>query len=52
MISVGTGFPFGQNLGALDLALSYGIIGELEPNGLETTFWRLTLSVTGLEKWW
>ncbi len=51
-INLGTGFPFGQDLGELDVALSYGMIGELEKNGLETTLWRLTISVTGLERWW
>jgi len=51
-INVGTGFPFGQNLGELDVALSYGIIGDLEKNGLETTIWRVGISVTGLERWW
>lgn len=50
--SIGTGFPFRQNLGELDVALSYGIIGELEKNGLESEVWRLTISVTGLERWW
>ncbi|MCK9995704.1 MAG: hypothetical protein KAH56_05405 [Candidatus Krumholzibacteria bacterium] len=51
-ISVGTGFPFRQNLGELDLAFSYSLIGDLEKNGVESTVWRLTLSVTGLERWW
>jgi len=51
-VSVGTGFLFGQNLGELDVALSYGIIGELKKNGLESEIWRLTISVTGLERWW
>ena len=51
-ISLGTGFPFRHNLGSLDVALSYGIIGDLEKNGMETETWRLTISVTGLERWW
>jgi hypothetical protein len=51
-VSVGTGFPFRQNLGELDVAVSYGTIGDLEKNGLESTVWRLTISVTGLERWW
>ena len=51
-ISIGTGFPFRQNLGELDVAISYGLIGELEKNGLESEIWRLTISVTGLERWW
>ena len=51
-ISVGTGFPFRQNLGELDVAVSYSLIGDLEKNGLESEIWRLTISVTGLERWW
>ncbi len=51
-VSVGTGFPFRQNLGELDLAISYSLVGDLEKNGLESTVWRLTLTVTGLERWW
>ncbi|MEN8007630.1 MAG: hypothetical protein ABFS42_11480 [Candidatus Krumholzibacteriota bacterium] len=52
MISIGTGFPFRRNLGELDVAVSYGLIGDLEKNGLESEIWRLTISVTGLERWW
>lgn len=51
-ISIGTGFPFRQNLGELDVAVSYGLIGDLEKNGLESEIWRVTISVTGLERWW
>ena len=51
-MSVGTGFPFGHDLGQLDLALSWGKIGELAKNGYESDVWRLTVSVIGLEKWW
>jgi hypothetical protein len=51
-VSVGTGFPFRQNLGELDVAISYSLVGDLEENGLESTVWRLTLTVTGLERWW
>ncbi len=50
--SIGTGFPFRQNLGELDVAISYSLVGDLEKNGLESTVWRLTLTVTGLERWW
>ena len=51
-VSLGTGFPFGQNLGELDVAISYSRIGDLEINGLESEVWRLTITVTGLERWW
>nr|MEE4267307.1 hypothetical protein [Candidatus Krumholzibacteria bacterium] len=50
--SVGTGFPFRQNLGQVDVALSYGKIGSLADNGVESDVWRFTMSITGLEKWW
>ncbi|MFN2369903.1 MAG: hypothetical protein ABR506_01985 [Candidatus Krumholzibacteriia bacterium] len=50
--SVGTGFPFRSDMGQLDLAVSYGRIGDLETNGRESSVWRLTFSVTGLEAWW
>jgi|GEM_PF-1954971 len=50
--SIGTGFPFSGNLGAMDLALSYGKIGDRDKNGLETEVLRLSVSVTGLERWW
>jgi len=51
-ISIGTGFAFRGNLGQLDLALSYGRIGDMEKNLMETKYWRFTLSVVGLERWW
>ena len=51
-VSIGTGFPFRQSLGAMDVAMSYGVIGDLEKNGLTSHVWRLTISVTGLELWW
>ena len=50
--SAGTGFPFGQKMGSLDLGVSYSMIGSLADNGLESRIWRLTVSVTGLERWW
>jgi len=51
-VAVGTGFPFHGNAGSLDVALSHGWIGDLGENGLEDRVWRLSLSVTGMEKWW
>ena len=50
--SIGTGFPFRRKLGVLDLALSYGKIGDLAKNGLEDSVWKMSVSVTGLENWW
>ncbi len=51
-ISIGTGFPFHNKMGMLDLALSYSMIGDQAKNGMESKIWRMTVSVTGLEKWW
>jgi hypothetical protein len=49
--SAGTGFSLENGRGQLDLALSYGTIGVAE-NGLASDYWRITVSVTGLERWW
>jgi hypothetical protein len=51
-LSVGTGFPLSRGLGHLDVAVSYGMVGDLEKNGNEDRYWRLSVSVAGLEKWW
>ncbi|MBU8870409.1 MAG: outer membrane protein transport protein [Gemmatimonadales bacterium] len=51
-LSLGTGFPFRRELGMLDLALSYSRVGDLEKNGLEDSVWKISISVTGLERWW
>jgi hypothetical protein len=51
-ISVGTGLAFRQQGGHLDLALSYGMIGDKVENGSEDRIWRLAVSLVGFEKWW
>ncbi len=51
-VSLGTGFPFRANMGQLDVGLSYSVIGDLATNGTESKLWRLTVSVTGLERWY
>lgn len=50
--SAGTGFPFRGDLGQLDVALSYSMVGDLADNGMQSRVVRLTISVTGLERWW
>ena len=50
--AVGTGFPFRNDMGHFDLAISYNRIGDRGDNGYESDVWRLTVSVTGLEAWW
>ena len=48
-ISVGTGFPFQNRLGMIDISLSYSLIGDEAKNGYESEVWRLGLSIAGLE---
>lgn len=51
-LSVGTGFPLRGDGGNLDVALTYGQIGDQVENGARSRFLRLAVSVTGLEAWW
>jgi len=51
-VSVGTGFPFRQKMGMLDVALSYSRLGDQAKNGLQSDIFRVTVSVAGLERWW
>lgn len=51
-ISVGTGFPLRGEGGTLDVALSWGQVGDEAENGLSSSYLRLAVSVTGLEAWW
>lgn len=51
-LSVGTGFPLHGDNGFLDVALTYGLVGDQADNGLESRYLRLSVSVTGLEGWW
>jgi hypothetical protein len=51
-LSLGTGFRFRSGGGHLDVAVAYGWRGDEEKNGSRDRYWRLTLSVSGLEKWW
>ena len=50
--SVGTGFDLRGDGGQLDLALTYGQVGNEIDNGVSSRFVRLAVSVTGLEAWW
>lgn len=50
--SIGTGFGFADDMGQLDVSFSYGIIGDLETNGVQSEVYRLGVSITGLESWW
>jgi hypothetical protein len=50
MVSVGTGFPFRNRLGAVDVSLSYVWIGSEQDNGYRSRSLRLGLSIIGLER--
>ena len=50
--SAGTGFPFGRDSGQLDVAVTWGQIGDLGVNGQRSDLWRLSVTVIGLEAWW
>jgi len=50
VVSVGTGFPFANRMGAIDLSLSYAWIGDEADNGYRSRSWRLGVSITGLER--
>ncbi len=51
-VSMGTGFAFGRGLGQLDISFSYGVIGDMDKNGVQSDVYRMGVSVTGLEAWW
>jgi len=51
-VSIGSGVPFKGRSGHLDFAVTYGWRGEIEKNGSEDRFWRMSVSLVGLEKWW
>jgi hypothetical protein len=51
-ISIGTGFALARGMGQLDLALSYGQVGDVDEISVSSSYWRLAVSILGLEKWW
>lgn len=51
-LSLGTGFPLRGDAGHLDVAVTYGLVGDESENGLSSKYLRLAVSVTGLEAWW
>jgi len=50
-LSVGTGVPLHQRRGHLDVALGYGWRGD-DATGIKDHYWRFSVSVAGLERWW
>ncbi|MBN2029748.1 hypothetical protein JW824_05830 [bacterium] len=51
VITVGFGLPFIMNNSQMDIALGYGRRGSLSINGLQENLFRLSISVSGGEKW-
>ncbi len=51
-ISIGTGVPLRRGEGHVDVAATYGIIGKESETGSQSSFVRLMVTVTGLERWW
>jgi len=51
-MSVGIGFPLHRHEGQVDIASTYGIIGDLSDNGSSSKYIRFSVTITGLEKWW
>ena len=50
LVSIGTGVPFRNWLGTIDMSLSYAWIGSIEDNGYESEALRLGVSISGLER--
>lgn len=50
VLSVGTGVPFRNWLGTIDVSLSYAWIGNQADNGLQSQVLRLGVSISGLER--
>ncbi len=51
MITIGFGLPFIMNDSQMDIALGYGRRGSLSVNGLQENLFRLSISLSGGEKW-
>jgi len=50
-ITIGFGLPLLLNIGQCDIALNFGRRGSIEVNGLAEKLFRLSISLTGYEKW-
>jgi hypothetical protein len=49
--SFGLGLPLLMNMAQVDLALAFGQRGSLENNGISENLFRISLSISGGEKW-
>ena len=50
-VTLGFGFPYYGTLGRIDVALKYGVRGDLSKNPVEENIFQLFISITGGEKW-
>ena len=50
-VSLGLGIPLALNVARIDLALQYGKRGNLNKSGLAENLFRLSLGISGGEKW-
>ncbi len=50
-LTFGVGLPLLLNISQIDIALGFGQRGSLKKNGLSENLFRITLSVSGSEKW-
>ena len=50
-VTMGIGIPLYMNAAQIDIALSYGKRGSLDSNNLSENMFRISLSLTGGEKW-
>lgn len=50
-VSLGFGFPLSLNVAQINMAIQYGIRGNLDTNGLTENLLRISLGISGGEKW-
>jgi hypothetical protein len=50
-VTAGSGFRLGKERGRCDWALEYGRIGDGGTNGIEESYWRVAIGVSGQEPW-
>ncbi len=50
-ITMGIGFPISRSASQIDIAFAFGKRGSIKTNGLSENLFRLSLSITGGEKW-
>jgi len=51
MFMLGSGFRFGEGRGLCDFGIEYGVIGDQDTVGLEESYIRFLVGITGQEPW-